>query len=174
MSETLFPIIVPRTYFAQGNWPGFHRTLRHPELAVTWVELGDAQMMSYVNKERQRDIESRGEDIHELAMANLRRQSSELFTHHKAEGDRTLLCVMMHADGLGTSRLLLLPELRQAYSDGFWIGIPERSFGVIVPNSVSAAERNDALELVNRCHREGITPMLRGLHEADGFEVVAP
>jgi hypothetical protein len=173
MCETLLPVIVQRSYLEHGNWPGFHRTLRHPELAVTWVELGDAQTMSYVNKERHRDIETRGGDIHEMAMANLRRPSSELFTHHRAKGGRTLLCVMVHADGLGTSRLLLLPELREAYSEGFWIGIPERSFGVVVPKSVSAEERDDALELINRCHGDGTTPMLRGLHEADGFELAA-
>jgi len=127
-----------------------------------------------VNKDRHGDIESRGGDIHELAMANLRRQSSELFTHHRAEGGRTLLSVMMHPDGLGTSRLLLLPELHEACPEGFWIGIPERSCGVVVPRSVSAEERDDALELVDRCHGDGTTPMLSGLHEADDFEFAPP
>jgi len=46
MFETLLPIIVPRTYFERGKCPGFHRPLRHPALAVTWVELGEAQTMS--------------------------------------------------------------------------------------------------------------------------------
>ena len=67
MLTNVFPIIVPRNYFAHGNWPGRYKFLKHPELAVTWVELFPGGI-AYVNVERHDEIESRGRDIHEIAM----------------------------------------------------------------------------------------------------------
>jgi hypothetical protein len=172
MFESLFPIIVPRSYFRLGNWPGYYRFLRHGELAVTWIELTSPNGMDYVNVERHRHIEATGFDVHATAMANLRRESRPLTTHAKTVGDRTVFQAMMHADGLGTSRLLLLPELSEVFAEGYWLGIPERSCGVVVPKSISSDEYNEMLELVSHCFRDGTTPMLPGLFEPQLFELM--
>jgi uncharacterized protein YtpQ (UPF0354 family) len=172
MFETLIPIIVPRTYFKHGNWPGHHLLLRHPELAVTWVELGHRAAMMYVDPDRHDEIERAGHQVHQLAMENLRRMSTSLSTHSKGDGDRYVFHAMMHPDGLGTSRLLLLGELDRALPQGYWLGIPERSCGVIVPKDVTAAEREDAIRIIGRCHQDGTTPMLPGLVEREMFELL--
>lgn len=174
MVETLLPIVVPRSYFRLGNWPGFHRRLRHPDLAVTWVELTAPDAMSYVNVERYRQIEARGVDVHEAAMANLRTVSRPLATHGKVVGGRTVFQVMMHADGLGTSRLLLSPELNEAFPEGYWLGIPERGCGIVVPKSVSPDDYDEALQLTSRCFQDGTTPMLPGLLEPNVLDVIEP
>lgn len=171
MFDTLLPIIVPRTYFQYGNWPGHHLLLRHPDLAVTWVELSEPMGMDYVNIDRHAEIEMNGHDVHALAMTNLRRLSDPLATHSKTEGSRSLFHAMMHQDGLGTSRLLLLSELDSALPQGYWLGIPERSCGFVVPKDVTASEHDNALEVVRKCYEDGITPMLPGLFERDMFEV---
>jgi hypothetical protein len=171
MFETFFPVIVPRSYFQLGNWPGPFLYLRHPDLAVTWVELTSPNAMLYVNHERQQEIERSGFDVHATAMANLRRQSRPLATHEKTVGDRIVFGAMMHADGLGTSRLLLLPELDRVLPEGYWLAIPERSCGVVAPKSISPAEREEVLLMVSKCFQEGTIPMLPGLHESNMFEI---
>ena|ERR1700733_2766606 len=129
--------------------------------------------MTYVNSERHAEIESSGLRVHDIAMANLISASKPLTTHGKKAGERIIYQAMMHPDGLGTSRLLLLPALREAFPNGFSLGIPERSCGLVVPDEISPAERSEALEIVSGCFRDGTTPMLDGLHEPTMFEVVS-
>ena len=170
MFDTLLPIIVPRSYARSGGWFGSLRNLVHPELAVTWVELGSPTAMTYVNFERQAQIEAAGVQIHEVAMQNLRKQSERPATHAKVIEGRTLFQALMHPDGLGTSRLLLLPEFRAEFPQGFWLAIPERSCGILVPKSVTPEERQVAVDMVSKCFEDGTTPMLPGLFEATAFE----
>ena len=174
MFDHLFPIIVPRSYFSSGRWPGFHRRLRHEALAVTWVGLDAGGGMAYVNMEEHERIEAAGVDVHTQAMENLRHASEDLTTHLKAEGERVLFRVMMHGDGLGSSRLLLLPEIAATFPDGAWLAIPERSCGLLVPKYLSDAERAQALEVVQGCYAGGGSAMLPGLHEAALFELDGP
>lgn len=171
MYDSLFPIIVPRSYFQYGNWPGPHRNLQHPELAVTWVDLGIGQTMTYVTQPRYEEVQLSGIDIHSLAMANLAKASEALTTHSKVEDDIVSFYAMMHADGLGTSRLLLLPAFDQLLPQGYWLGIPERSCGILVPKDVSMEARNDAVGVIQSCYEKGASPMLVGLFEREMFEV---
>jgi len=166
----LFPIIVPRSYFTHGNWPGPHRLLRHPELAVTWVELSGATSMTYLTFERCRELEAGGTPVHAQAMANLRAASEQLYTHSKMAGDQLVFGVCMHDDGLGTSRLLLAPEIADEFPEGVLCGIPERSCGILAPAGISGAQRREAEDIVAECCDGGTTPMLPGLHPAHLFE----
>ncbi len=167
----LFPIIVPRSYFTHGSWPGPHRLLRHPELAVTWVELSGATTMTYLTFERSRELEAQGVVIHAQAMENLRDASEQLYTHSKMEGDELVFGVCMHEDGLGTSRLLLATEIADEFPDGVLCGIPERSCAILAPVGLAAAQRQDVEQMVAKCCDGGTTPMLPGLHPAHLFEL---
>jgi hypothetical protein len=80
----------------------------------------------------------------------------------------------MHEDGLGTSRLLLLNELDQAIPGGYWLAIPERSCGIVVPKNVSPMARQEAEEVIENCYRRGTTQMLPGLQEKSDFEILSP
>lgn len=169
----LFPIIVPRRYNAGGRWIGPMRNLRHPELAITWVRLVDPGSMSYLSHAEAKELEASGTDFHAEAMENLRASSigDQLVTHQKVVGDRLVFAVAMHDDGLGTSRLLLLPEWAERFPQGFELGIPERSCGIIVPAGIAASERESAIEVIAGCFEDGNTPMLPGLHAADQFSL---
>src|ERR1700754_2904627 len=134
MAAPIFPIIVPRSYFVYDNWPGNHLLLNHPELAVTWVELTSDGAMLYVTKDRHKELEEVHGNLHRHAMSVLRQHSEgQLATHAKEVNGRTIFLGMMHADGLGSSRLLLLPELQARFPGGFRIAIPDRSCGMVMP-----------------------------------------
>ncbi|XLZ69390.1 hypothetical protein ABT364_23095 [Massilia sp. SR12] len=167
----LFPIIVPRSYFTHGSWPGPHRLLRHPELAVTWVELSGTTTMTYLTFERCRELESAGIAVHAQAMANLRAASEQLYTHSKMDGDEVVFGVCMHEDGLGTSRLLLAQDIADEFPEGVLCGIPERSCGILAPAGIAAEQRADVEVMVQKCWDGGTTPMLPGLHAASLFEL---
>lgn len=168
----LFPIIVPRYYDEGGRWIGPMKHLSHPELAVTWVVLNDGGTMTYVNHEAAARYLADGVDYEAEAMRNLRASADDLlYTHERTddEGDVVFVATMQD-DGLGSSRLLLLPEWRAVFSDGFEFGLPERSCAFVVPAGLSPVQKVDTLTLINGCFEKGTTPMLAGLHAASLFE----
>ncbi len=173
----LLPLIVPRSYFSSGAFPARHVNLRHAELAVTWVETwrqDNEPKLTYVNIERCDEIASHGLDVHELAMANLRRETPELGTHIKMDGDRIVFQAMMHADALGSSRLLLLPEWDRIFPQGYLFGIPERSCGIVVPIDAGSKNLDEVRDLVRRCYEDTQQrPMLSGLYERKMFEIAS-
>jgi len=171
LSDRILPVIVPRTYFQYGNWPGYYKLLRHPQLAITWAETNEPGSMVYVNIEDHKKLEASGQSVHELAMQNLRRAGT-LTTHEKIVDGEVIFRAMMHKDGLGTSRLLLLPELAHLFPNGYVCGIPERSCGVVAPRNLPNDSYTQVLQMVNGCFEEGTTPMLSGMLESDQFEVV--
>ena len=171
MSNNLFPIVVPKRYFSRGNFPSFHKQLRHPELAVTWVELTSKNSMIYVNFERHQEIEMSGNDVHSLAMSHLR-SSEFLTTHEKMISDRCTIHIMMHDDGLGSSRLLLISDLDEVFPEGYWLAIPERSCGIVVPKSINAEDRETVENFVEHLYCEGSTAMLPGLLDRSEFEIL--
>lgn len=173
MTAHVFPIIVPRSYLAYDNWPGNYLLLNHPELAVTWVELTSDNAMLYVNKDRHKQLEAKYGDLHRHAMSVLRQQSeNELATHVKEDGDRTIFLGMMHSDGLGSSRLLLLPELHTRISNGFQLAIPDRSCGLVMPLGLPAEDVSAFATMVSNCYEGATTPMLAGIYNSHDFELL--
>lgn len=166
----LFPIIIPRKYNKDGRWIGPLKNLRHPELAVTWVTLHEPGTMTYLSFDAAKQLRNSGCDYQAEAMINLRAASKErLYTHHKEEGDNLIFVVAMHEDGLGSSRLLLLPEWTEEFPDGFQFGLPERSCALVIPQS--RVQSSDALEIIQNCYNDGCTSMLPGLHSPTLFEL---
>ncbi len=172
--DTIFPIIVPRSYDERGTWPGLLVPLVHPELAVTWVWLDDGQTMRYLNTEESDAMAAAGIDFHAHALANLEASCATAFHTHEKVVDGVLeMAAFMNDDGLGTSRLLLGSRLRELFPEGFLIGVPERSCGVVVSARLGGAAMDGYVALVRRCHAEGNVPMLDGLHAPELF-VIAP
>jgi hypothetical protein len=172
MTTPVFPIIVPRSYFAHDNWRGNYLLLNHPELAVTWVELTRDNAMLYVNKDRHKELEAKHGHLHQHAMCVLRQQSeNQLATHAKEDGGRTVFLGMMHSDGLGSSRLLLLPELHARFPNGFHLAIPDRSCGLVMPLGLPTEDVSLFTTMVNNCYEGATTPMLAGVYNSHDFEL---
>ena len=167
--KNLVPVIIPRAYLAYDNWPGPYRLLKHPELALTWVTLELNQWMNYLTKEKADAWAHDGFDYESVALENLARfTGSAIGTHHKLDTSGNLVfTAMMHEDGLGSSRVLLHADLSQAFPQGYWVAIPERSCALVIPKRVSAEGFEEVKGLARKCWEEGTTPMLPDLLEPE-------
>jgi hypothetical protein len=171
----IVPVIVPRTFFGAGNWPGPHVNLRHKALGLTWAVLADGQAMVYVNHERTKLWAQEGVDWRERALANLvDRSRTSLWTHEKTDDSGKIVFVaMMQADGLGSSRALLHRALRLNLKTEFRIGLPDRSSAVIFPKSITVVERSTPDQMIAAMYNGAATPLCRDILEAHDLEVEA-
>lgn len=171
-TSALFPVIVPRRYNDQGRWVGPLRNLKHPELALTWVVLGESATMSYVSHSDAARYNEDGVDFEAVAIRNLTEQSEEqLFTHERRVNGTLVFAAAMHPDGLGSSRLLLAKYWQRVFPQGYQMAIPERSCAIVAPLELSEHEFRSVLDMVNGCYADGTTPMLRGFYSPDQFDV---
>ncbi len=170
-ANLLFPVIVPRSYFQYGNWPGPYRLLKHPKLGLVWVTLENEQAMLYLNHADASAFEASGVDYHLRAMANLHQASAEWAgTHQKRSSEGSLeYIVMMQPDGLGSSRLLLLERIRSVFPDGYNLAIPERSVGIAVSSRLTGLPLQKVQDLIRECSAHGTVPMLDGLYDPEDF-----
>ena len=165
----LFPIIVPRQYGATGRWVGPLRPLGHPMLALTWVVLHSPGSMGYVTHDMVASWERQGIDYHQRSMANLRSATGEYpGTGAKLAADGSALyIVMQHGDGLGSSRLLMETEISDYFPNGYCVGLPERSVGLVVSRTAPDSVLVECKRLVADCAKVGTIPMLPEIFLSD-------
>ena len=127
--ENVLPVIVPRTFFALGNWPGPHANLRRETLGLTWAVLSQGQTMAYVNDERAALWTSEGVDWRARSLANLAERSPTNLGTHRQTNDKgeIVFVAMMQPDGLGSSRALLRRALELNIQAKYRVGLPDRS-----------------------------------------------
>jgi hypothetical protein len=165
--ENVIPVIVPRTFFSLGNWPGPHLNLRHSALGLTWAVVADGLAMAYVSDARANLWKHEGVDWRKRALANLvDRSRSNLWTHEKTDDSGKIVFVaMMQPDGLGSSRALLHHALQLNLKTEFQIGLPDRSCAVIFPKSIAAIDRSTPAQMVAQMYDGATTPLCRDLLE---------
>src|SRR4051812_36655954 len=102
--ENVVPVIVPRSVFEAGNWPGPYALLRHAQLGLTWGILAPGNVMTDVDHERAALWEREGIDWRARAISNLvERSRHELWTYDRPKPSTGFVFVaMMQADGLGS------------------------------------------------------------------------
>jgi hypothetical protein len=175
--EHVVPVIVPCSYIDSGKWIGPHDALKSTALALVWAVLHPGEAMVYVTRERAALWVESSVDWKLRALDNLRRLSSgQLFTGAKVEQatKQLAIAVMMHADGLGSSRLLLADEIAATIgSPSYSIGFPDRSCALVIPDSASHEAKEVAAKLVRDMFRGATVPMLPELLRPEDFVVVA-
>jgi hypothetical protein len=173
--ENVVPVIVPRTFFAAGNWPGPHAHLRRETLGLTWAVLARDQTMVFVNEERDARWSSEGVDWRGRAIANLvERSRTNLWTHERTDAKGDIVFVaMMQPDGLGSSRALLRRALELNIKTKYRIGLPDRSCCILFPISATTIGHLTPAQMVANMYDGATTPLCRDLLEPDELEVVA-
>jgi hypothetical protein len=172
--ENVVPVIVPRTFFALGNWPGPHASLRRADLGLTWALLSHDQTMVYINHERVALWAREEIDWRTRALANLEERSTNLWTHERADHKGNIVFVaMMQPDGLGSSRALLRRALEYNIKTKYRVGLPDRSCCVLFPTSTSTIENLTPAQMVANMYEKATTPLCRDLLEPDDLDVIA-
>lgn len=171
--ENVVPIIVPRTYFGQGNWPGPYDYLQSEFLGLTWTILHPGGIMVYVNHEDVLVWDSEHINWREMASHNLIRISkNKLWTNEKKDANgRLLWAVMMHKDGLGSSRLLLQKEISEAIGEKYRVGLPDRSCAIVIPESAGRENMMEVKQIVQRMFENAAAPMLCNLFDPSDLEL---
>jgi hypothetical protein len=65
----------------------------------------------------------------------------------------------MHSDGIWSSRLLLAHEWSLALPGGYYLALPDRSYGLLVPHGITAAELANVKTLVSTMYQGATVPM---------------
>jgi hypothetical protein len=164
----LIPLFVPTTFLATGVWPGPFENVGVPGLGLTWAVLQPQQTMRYVDHEAERYWDSCQIPWRTSAIENVQRRSvREVWTHEfRRENGSPFAVAMMHADGVGPSRLLLYESLESLFPEGYLVALPEMSCGLVLSAVATRKERHKIEDLVRNCFRDGTRPLVEGLHEA--------
>jgi len=169
----VLPVIVPRTFFALGNWPGPYLNLRHPDLALTWAILRPEQTMSYVNHERAALWLREGVEWQSRSLSNLATCSGDApWTDQKTDDTGSVVfAAMMHSDGLGASRALLCSALTSGLGPQVVIGLPDRSCGIVFANSTVDIGGQSPAQMVRAMFDGATTPLFRELITPEQLEL---
>jgi hypothetical protein len=101
--------------------------------------------------------------------------NEDLYTHAKVSDNarRVVFLAFMHQDGIGSSRLLLTPEWNEAFPNGYYLALPDRSCGLLIPHGTSATDIADTQQLVESMY-DGVTvPMFDQLYTSADFALPA-
>ena len=176
--EHLYPLIVPRSYVADSAWDLPHHPFPHDAFVLTWVLFEADEAMLYLTREEYHHLNEHHPRWHQRAIENLRRSLAEaesLYTQVKLSDDsrRIVFLACLHQDGIGSSRVLLANELRQAFPAGYDVALPDRSCGLLVPRDLTAEELSGVQALVHTMHDGATTPMSGELHDPADFALPA-
>lgn len=172
--EHVVPVIEPRAWVERVDWPGPYVRLRHPALAMTWAVLHPGQVMVYVTHARVAAWEREGVEWRARARANLvARSPVRLWTHEKVDDAGILSFVAMsHDDGLGASRALLTPELSISLGPNLFIGVPDRSCGIVFPTAAaSVGAAHSPAEWVAEMYERATSPLCPALLTPSDLEI---
>ena len=176
--DYLFPLIVPSSYVSETTWDLPHHPLPNKNFILTWVSFQADEAMVYLTREEYQALEATHPGWQQVALDNLRHSTAEnesFYTHIKVSDDerRLIFLAFMHQDGIGSSRLLLAPEWDQAFPEGYYLALPDRSCGLLVPHGVTAAELSDVQALVSNMHTGATVPMSNHLYSSTDFTLPA-
>lgn len=157
----VMPVFIPRSFVEGVVWPGPYDSLRAQDIALTWAVVLPDDAIRYVLHDMQQQWEARGIDWKARALENLRDLSPEppgtgALYHDNGE---TWLISLMHADGLGPSRLLLADQLERVFPKGYRVALPERSRGFAFAADLDVEEADTVATLVQRSYSNGERPL---------------
>jgi hypothetical protein len=176
--DYLFPLIVPISYISDTTWDLPYYPLPHKDYIITWVSFEAGEAMTYLTRAEYQNLEATQPGWQRVAVNNLRHSladSESLYTHAKVSDDarRVVFLAFMHQDGLGSSRLLLTLEWSQAFPNGYYLALPDRSCGLLIPYGVPATELADIQQLVESMYDGATVPMSDQLYMSADFALPA-
>jgi hypothetical protein len=171
----IYPLIVPGEYSKSGAWDLPHHTFTEEGYILTWVSFKGQGSMIYITQSIYNDLETNHPGWQQKAFDNLRMSigdNENFFTQYKLSSDgRLIFLVFLNADGIGSSRILLSNELIKAFPSGYYIAIPDRSCGMIIPKNINRHELKELEVMVKRMHKNATIPMSGKLFSPESFRL---
>lgn len=172
--QHLYPLIVPSGYVSDTGWDLPHHPLPHKNFILTWVSFEADEAMTYLTRAEYQHLEATQPGWQRVTIDNLRHSLTEnkgLYTHAKVSDDarRVVFLAFMHQDGIGSSRLLLTPEWNEAFPNGYYLALPDRSCGLLIPRGASATDLTDTQQLVESMYDGATVPMSDQLYTSADF-----
>jgi hypothetical protein len=172
--DRLMPLIVHSTCLADGEWVTPHQLLPVRDYSLTWVLVNrnarGRVSYEYVTDAMIASWEEEGIDWQLRANINLKVASQELWTHQKLRQDGSVVwAIMMHEDGFGSSRVLLSPYLDKYFPDGYYVAIPDRSIGIVIPHNLTVGEMEETQDLLESWYDRASAPMSPHLFTSHDF-----
>jgi hypothetical protein len=170
----IFPLIVPSSYYRKGIWDLPHYQFPDEKYLLTWVFFNAGSAMSYITLENFAELNKNNKGWQQQAFENLRHSitgQENFFTHqNQTEGnDGIKFLAFLHSDGIGSSRILLDYELAKAFPDGYYVALPDRSCGLVIPKSISSKNLKEVKELIKTMFKDATTPMSAELYSSESF-----
>ena len=102
-----------------------------------------------------------------------RGDNENFFTHFKKTSDNSkiLFLAFENGDGIGSSRILLKTELSKIFSNGYYVALPDRNFGLAIAKDISETELKKTKILVKKMYKVATSPMSPNLHEPIDFDL---
>jgi uncharacterized protein YtpQ (UPF0354 family) len=136
LRERVYPMLKPITLLVTIRERNLPLIVYRPFLAdliITYV-IEEPSSVAYISEQHLERWGLREHDLHEQAMANLRRRTAERGSHTTAGTDQQRLVILNAQDGFDATRLLL-PDLLEGLAGPMpgtiVVGIPNRDFLII-------------------------------------------
>lgn len=144
-------------------WTGPAERLKDGRIGLTWAILGPEQTMVYVDRETASFWDRQGICWKQRSMENLARLTESIGKSVFNKAGKDIGLILEHADGLGSSRLLLDGWLDDLYPQGYDVAIPCRSCAIVVPRGLDEDDRKNMLDAVPGMHAAASHPLCDGL-----------
>ena len=172
--DNIFPLIVPSSYYGKGIGDLPHHQFPDKDYLLTWVFFGVTNTMIYITEEDFAELNEKNKGWQQQAFENLRHSITEqenFFTHQvQTENNEEIkFLAFLHADGVGSGRILLGNELSKAFPDGYYVALPDRSCGIVVPKSLNNKHLEEVKKLVKDMCKDATIPMSSELHLPESF-----
>ena len=173
--KTVYPLIVPANYHVKDVWAFPHKAFNNTNYILTWVSVIALEPM-YMTQDTYHKLSADHPNWNRQALENLRhatKDNENFFTHFKKTSDNSKLLFLAfeNADGIGSSRILLKPELSKIFSNGYYIALPDRNFGLAIAKDIGETELKKTKILVKKMYKVATSPMSPNLHEPIDFDL---
>jgi|SRR4029079_12389973 hypothetical protein len=174
--KMVYPVIVPANYHVKDVWAFPHKTFNNTNYLLTWVSFIGSDAMLYLTDDNYQTLSLQYPGWQRQAMENLRHSISgneNFFSHFKKTSDNSkiLFLTFESEDGIGSSRILLKKEMSKIFPNGYYVALPDRSFGLVIGKDVPAPELKQTRALVKKMYKVATAPMSPHLHEPIDFDL---
>lgn len=175
--DNIYPLIVPSSYYSKNVWDLPHYAFPNKEFILTWVIFNEANSMTYVTRAEEDYLISNYSNWQQRTFENLRNSLNAeegFFTRYKvsnSDREHLIFISFLNSDGIGSSRILFKSELKRAFPDGYYVALPDRSCGIVVPKNTTGEELSEIRSLVKSMHGNATTFMSSELHTPFDFEL---